>query len=169
MTARASRVETRATSTQGAELGSLRIGGELCIGASPRTASSNEDAAAPRAPHAQGQRCAIATTAAYYPRFKRVCDEYFFLKHRGEARRGVGGLFFENLDAPLEQQLPLVEDCGNAFLPAYLPIVERRKATTYTPAQREWQELRRGRYVEFNLVYDRGASGSRRAGRSRAF
>jgi len=92
---------------------------------------------------------------AYYPRFKRTCDEYFYLKHRGECR-GVGGLFFENTGGNLEREFDFVQDCGRAFLPAYLPIAERRKSMRFTPAQRDWQEIRRGRYVEFNLLYDRG-------------
>ena len=92
---------------------------------------------------------------AYYPRFKRTCDEYFYLKHRGECR-GVGGLFFENIGGNLEREFDFVQDCGRAFLPSYLPIVERRKSMRFTPAQRDWQEIRRGRYVEFNLLYDRG-------------
>jgi coproporphyrinogen III oxidase len=92
---------------------------------------------------------------AYYPRFKRTCDEYFYLKHRGECR-GVGGLFFENIGGNLEREFDFVQDCGRAFLPAYLPIVERRKRMRFTAAQRDWQEIRRGRYVEFNLLYDRG-------------
>jgi coproporphyrinogen III oxidase len=94
---------------------------------------------------------------AYYPRFKKVCDDYFVVKHRGE-RRGVGGLFFEDMGGDLEKELAFVQDCGKAFLPAYLPIVERRKDLPYTDAQRAWQEIRRGRYVEFNLVYDRGTT-----------
>jgi len=92
---------------------------------------------------------------AYYPRFKRTCDEYFYLKHRAECR-GVGGLFFENIGGNLEREFDFVQDCGRAFLLAYLPIVERRKSLRFTPAQRDWQEIRRGRYVEFNLLYDRG-------------
>ena len=92
---------------------------------------------------------------AYYPRFKEACDKYFFLRHREEAR-GVGGIFFENLGGALEREFELVRDAGRAFLPAWLPIAERRKDTPYTEAQRFWQEVRRGRYVEFNLVWDRG-------------
>lgn len=92
---------------------------------------------------------------AYYGRFKKACDDYFFLKHRGEAR-GVGGLFFENFGDDLTRDLAFVMDVGRAFLPAYVPIVERRKELETTEAQREWQEIRRGRYVEFNLLYDRG-------------
>jgi coproporphyrinogen III oxidase len=92
----------------------------------------------------------------YYPRFKHWCDEYFFLKHRGEAR-GVGGVFFDDfaeLDA--ERSFALMRAVGDAFLPAYVPIVERRRELAYGERQREFQALRRGRYVEFNLVYDRG-------------
>jgi len=93
--------------------------------------------------------------AGYYPRFKQTCDQYFWLKHRGEAR-GIGGLFFEDLGGDLEREWAFVQDCARAFLPAYLPILERRQNTPYTDAHRAWQELRRGRYVEFNLLYDRG-------------
>ncbi|HYO52199.1 oxygen-dependent coproporphyrinogen oxidase [Archangium sp.] len=94
---------------------------------------------------------------AYYPRFKEDCDKYFYLRHREEAR-GVGGIFFENMGGDLEREFALVRDAGRAFLPAYLPIAERRKDTPYTEAQRFWQEVRRGRYVEFNLVWDRGTT-----------
>ena len=92
---------------------------------------------------------------SYYPRFKEACDKYFHLRHREEAR-GVGGIFFENLGGDLEREFALAQDAGRAFLPAYLPIAERRKDTPYTEEQRFWQEVRRGRYVEFNLLYDRG-------------
>ncbi len=92
---------------------------------------------------------------SYYSRFKRTCDEYFRLRHRDETR-GVGGLFFEDLGGDLEREFEFVQDCGRSFLPAYLPIVERRRALPFTPEQRAWQEIRRGRYVEFNLLYDRG-------------
>ena len=94
---------------------------------------------------------------AYYPRFKEMCDKYFYLRHREETR-GVGGIFFENLGGDLEREFALVRDAGRAFLPAYLPIVERRKEMPFTEAQRFWQEVRRGRYVEFNLVWDRGTT-----------
>jgi coproporphyrinogen III oxidase len=91
----------------------------------------------------------------YYARFKPACDAYFYLRHREEAR-GVGGIFFENMGGDLEREFAFVRDVSRAFLPAYLPIVERRKDTPYTEEQRAWQEVRRGRYVEFNLVWDRG-------------
>jgi coproporphyrinogen III oxidase len=92
---------------------------------------------------------------AYYPRFKATCDKYFYLRHREETR-GVGGIFFEDVGGELEREFEFVKDAGLSFLPAYLPIAERRKDTPYTEAHRFWQEVRRGRYVEFNLVYDRG-------------
>jgi coproporphyrinogen III oxidase len=106
-----------------------------------------------------------------YPRFKKWCDEYFFLKHREETR-GVGGIFFDYLSgesaADLFQEQPekerqgiesvfaFVQRMGRSFLPAYLPIADKRKGQTYTDREREFQLIRRGRYVEFNLVYDRG-------------
>jgi coproporphyrinogen III oxidase len=128
--------------------------------------------------------------ASYYPRFKQWCDEYFYLKHRNEAR-GIGGIFFDyltgderlesgktpNENAPgeasdrasadesssdkkhsLEAIFEFVQTAGRAFLPAYLPITERRLSEVYTEREREFQLIRRGRYVEFNLVYDRGTT-----------
>ncbi|HVF89236.1 MAG TPA: oxygen-dependent coproporphyrinogen oxidase [Blastocatellia bacterium] len=110
---------------------------------------------------------------AYYPKFKTWCDEYFFLRHRGETR-GVGGIFFDYLTGKGEGPLlgpedrrvdkdrgigpifDFVKDAGRAFLPAYLPIVERRCREPYGEREREFQLVRRGRYVEFNLIYDRG-------------
>jgi len=92
----------------------------------------------------------------YYPRFKRWCDEYFFLKHRGEPR-GIGGVFFDDFnELPGEQSFALMRAVGEHFLDAYVPIVERRRDIAYGEREREFQALRRGRYVEFNLVYDRG-------------
>jgi coproporphyrinogen III oxidase len=113
--------------------------------------------------------------ANFYARFKRWCDDYFFIPHRGEPR-GVGGVFFDYLGAGAESTahqrvgperpspresdpeavFAFVRDIGDAILPAYLPIVERRRAEPYGDRERRWQLLRRGRYVEFNLVYDRG-------------
>jgi coproporphyrinogen III oxidase len=93
---------------------------------------------------------------AFHARFKAWCDDYFFVKHRGEAR-GLGGIFYDDLhDRPAPQLAALAEDGLRSFLPGYLPILERRKGTPYTEAQRIWQRIRRGRYVEFNLVWDRG-------------
>lgn len=91
-----------------------------------------------------------------YPRFKSWCDEYFFLKHRGEAR-GVGGLFFDDYNAGgFETSFALMRSVGDAYIRAYKPILERRKDTPYGEREREFQLYRRGRYVEFNLVFDRG-------------
>lgn len=90
-----------------------------------------------------------------YPGFKRTCDSYFFLPHRGE-HRGVGGIFFEDLGGDPWGELAFVEDLGRTFPRAYLPIVERRAGLEWGPRERDWQEIRRGRYVEFNLLHDRG-------------
>ena len=91
-----------------------------------------------------------------YPRFKRWCDEYFFLKHRDEAR-GIGGLFFDDLnDWGFERCFEFMRAVGDHYLPAYRPILARRKDTPYGERERAFQLYRRGRYVEFNLVYDRG-------------
>ncbi len=91
-----------------------------------------------------------------YPKYKKWCDEYFFIKHRNEAR-GIGGLFFDDLNAwDFETCFAFLRAVGDGFIDAYLPIVERRKDTPYGEREREFQLYRRGRYVEFNLVYDRG-------------
>ncbi len=91
-----------------------------------------------------------------YPRMKKWCDEYFVLKHRGE-QRGIGGLFFDDFnEGGFENSFGVTRSIGEHFLPAYLPIVERRCATPYGANELEFQRYRRGRYVEFNLVYDRG-------------
>ena len=91
-----------------------------------------------------------------YPRFKRWCDEYFYLKHRKEPR-GVGGLFFDDLNEwDFETCFAFIRAVGDSYLPAYRPIVARRKDTPYDDRQRQFQLYRRGRYVEFNLVFDRG-------------
>ena len=95
---------------------------------------------------------------AYYPKFKKHCDDYFHIPHRGE-RRGVGGIFFDDLNQKSkETHFAFVKDCANSFLAAYGPIIQRRMALPFTEAQKHWQQLRRGRYVEFNLVYDRGTT-----------
>ena len=91
-----------------------------------------------------------------YARFKPWCDEYFFLKHRNEAR-GVGGIFFDDYnEGSFADGFALMRAVGDAFVPAYLPIVQRRRATAYGERERDFQAYRRGRYVEFNLVWDRG-------------
>jgi coproporphyrinogen III oxidase len=91
----------------------------------------------------------------YYPRFKKACDEYFFLPHRGEAR-GVGGIFFDYLQGDLDRIFAFVRDAGEAFVPAYVPIAARRRDDPWGEREREFQLHRRGRYVEFNLIHDRG-------------
>jgi len=94
--------------------------------------------------------------AELYPRFKRWCDEYFFLKHRNETR-GIGGIFFDDFaELGFDRSFEMVRSVGDAFLAAYVPIVEKRRAMPYGDAQRSFQAYRRGRYVEFNLVFDRG-------------
>ena len=90
-----------------------------------------------------------------YPKFKKWCDEYFFLPHRNEPR-GVGGIFFDYLEGQFDPLFAFVRDAGDAFLDAYVPIVHKRKDEPYSEAERFFQEFRRGRYVEFNLIYDRG-------------
>jgi len=91
-----------------------------------------------------------------YPRFKQWCDEYFFLKHRSEPR-GIGGVFFDDhSDGGFDASFAMMRSVGDAFLPAYAPIVERRQGYAYGEPERDFQAYRRGRYVEFNLVFDRG-------------
>lgn len=95
----------------------------------------------------------------FYTKYKKQCDDYFWNAHRNEAR-GIGGLFFDyckaNEEMSMENWFSFVSEVGNSFLEAYVPIVEKRKNLDYTAAQRTWQEIRRGRYVEFNLVHDKG-------------
>jgi coproporphyrinogen III oxidase len=95
-----------------------------------------------------------------YPKYKKQCDEYFANKHRGDEMRGIGGVFYDYLrptdEQDAERLFAFQQANGNAFLPAYLPIVARRKDMAYTEREVEWQEVRRGRYVEFNLIHDRG-------------
>lgn len=96
----------------------------------------------------------------FYPTFKKNCDDYFVNTHRNNERRGIGGIFYD-YQKPSEKKdvnfwMNFSKTCGDAFLPAYLPIVEKRKNSSFTAAQKYWQEIRRGRYVEFNLIHDRG-------------
>ena len=98
--------------------------------------------------------CTKHVAVADYAKMKKECDDYFFLKHRNEPR-GVGGIFFDYADAT-EAAFDFVRDAADAFLESYVPIVERRKGLPFTDEERFFQEVRRGRYVEFNLVYDRG-------------
>jgi coproporphyrinogen III oxidase len=105
------------------------------------------------------QTCHDALTpfgADLHTQFKQWCDEYFYLKHRKEAR-GVGGVFFDDFNAPgFEQSFAMTQNVGNHFIDAYVPILKRRKDTPYGERERDFQAYRRGRYVEFNLVFDRG-------------
>lgn len=92
----------------------------------------------------------------YYGQFKKWCDDYFKITHRGECR-GVGGIFFDDIDTPSQNEaFQFISSCANAVIPSYLPLVRKHKNDEYGAKQREWQLLRRGRYVEFNLIYDRG-------------
>lgn len=105
------------------------------------------------------QQCKNALTPFgedYHARYKKWCDEYFFLKHRQEPR-GIGGIFFDDFnELPFEGSFALVKNIGDHFLTAYSPIVEKRNGQTYGERERDFQAYRRGRYVEFNLVFDRG-------------
>ncbi|HKO87864.1 MAG TPA: oxygen-dependent coproporphyrinogen oxidase [Burkholderiales bacterium] len=91
-----------------------------------------------------------------YPQYKDWCDKYFFIRHRNEAR-GIGGIFFDDLNEPdFDQCYALMRSVGDRFIPAYVPILERRHGMQYGERERDFQAYRRGRYVEFNLIYDRG-------------
>lgn len=92
----------------------------------------------------------------YYPDFKKWCDRYFYIRHRGETR-GIGGIFFDDLDSPSQEEaFGFVKSCAQTVVPCYLPIVYKHLKDTFTEEEKDWQQVRRGRYVEFNLVYDRG-------------
>jgi coproporphyrinogen III oxidase len=97
---------------------------------------------------------------SFYPAFKHVCDDYFVNTHRGNERRGIGGIFYDHKRPDAKHDVDFWMNfgkaCGNAFVDAYVPIVEKRKQHSYSPENKHWQEIRRGRYVEFNLVHDRG-------------
>ncbi len=109
--------------------------------------------------HSVCKKACDAHDAAFYPTFKETCDNYFWNKHRNEAR-GLGGLFFDYLKETekfsIQDRYDFVAGVGNSFLESYVPIVERRKEIEYIKEHKDWQEVRRGRYVEFNLVHDRG-------------
>ena len=106
--------------------------------------------------HRTNKTALDAFNPAYYPAFKQHCDEYFYLKHRKEPR-GIGGIFFDDFnELGFEQSFALQRAVGDSFLQAYLPILQRRKDTPYGEKERDFQAYRRGRYVEFNLVFDRG-------------
>ena len=114
---------------------------------------------------AHWHQTARTATGAHYARCKAWCDEYFFLPHREEAR-GIGGVFFDDWNADsFADCFAFVRRVGDSYLPAYLPILQRRLPMAYGPRQREWQLYRRGRYVEFNLLYDRGTKYGVQSGR----
>jgi coproporphyrinogen III oxidase len=106
--------------------------------------------------HATCRRALEPFGPAYYPRFKAWCDDYFHIRHRAEAR-GIGGIFFDDFaERDFDSAFALARSVGDHFLQAYAPILERRRSASYGEREREFQAYRRGRYVEFNLVYDRG-------------
>jgi coproporphyrinogen III oxidase len=107
--------------------------------------------------HSTLKNACDSVDTAFYPRLKKWCDEYFFIPHRNETR-GVGGIFFDYLRGDVEKHFTLTRAGGDAFLESYVPIVRRRMAEPWGEHERNWQLLRRGRYVEFNLVYDRGTT-----------
>ncbi len=129
-------------------------GGDL----TPMFLDSPETAQDGAAFHAAFQRACDAHDPEYYPKFKAWCDRYFFLPHRNEPR-GVGGIFYDHLDSgDADADFAFTREVGEAFLAAYPAIVRRRMGTPWTGAQREHQLVRRGRYVEFNLLHDRGTT-----------
>ncbi len=106
--------------------------------------------------HQTARKACLLFGSELYPKFKETCDEYFYLPHRNEPR-GIGGLFFDDFNqGGFEHAFKLMQSVGDHFIPAYQPIIARRKSANYTEREREFQLFRRGRYVEFNLVYDRG-------------
>lgn len=106
--------------------------------------------------HKTAQQACVPFGEEVYPKFKSWCDKYFFLPHRNETR-GIGGLFFDDLNEwEFAKCFAFMQSVGNSFLPAYLPIVQKRKNTPYSERERDFQLYRRGRYVEFNLIHDRG-------------
>lgn len=105
--------------------------------------------------HRTWKQVCDAHDAAWYPRFKKACDDYFTLRHRGE-RRGIGGVFFDYLHGDFKETFAFIRAAGGAFPEAYGPIIRRRRQEPWGEQERTWQLIRRGRYVEFNLLYDRG-------------
>lgn len=109
--------------------------------------------------HAVQKKVCDTFDSTYYPKYKKACDDYFLNHHRGEAR-GIGGLFFDYLRETEEKSsqhwFDFTTTVGNVFIEAYVPIVQKRKDLTYTAKNKHWQEIRRGRYVEFNLIHDKG-------------
>jgi coproporphyrinogen III oxidase len=117
----------------------------------------NEDDA--RFFHSELKACCDRHHDSYYPAFKTWADDYFYIKHRKETR-GVGGVFFdrltENADFDIEQRWKFIQDIGNQFAPIYTRLMSKNKNLPFSPDQKEWQFIRRGRYAEFNLVWDKG-------------
>ncbi|MFY0603436.1 MAG: oxygen-dependent coproporphyrinogen oxidase [Flavobacteriaceae bacterium] len=109
--------------------------------------------------HTVCKKACDAHHSSFYPKFKKTCDNYFWNTHRSEAR-GIGGLFFDYLketdEFSMQERYDFVTQVGDSFLESYVPVVEKRKNYEYTEEHKDWQEIRRGRYVEFNLVHDRG-------------
>ena len=119
--------------------------------------------------HGTFKECCDKHDGGFYAKFKKWCDDYFVIKHRDNERRGIGGIFFDDLTAPTdaekeglgaEQQKELIHDfvmeCASHWSRAYIPLVRRHIGQRFSEEEKEWQQIRRGRYVEFNLVYDRG-------------
>lgn len=107
--------------------------------------------------HRVWKKVCEAHKSGLYARLKRSCDEYFFLRHRGEAR-GIGGIFFDYFRGDFQPLFAFVQACGGSFTDSYLPILQRRRRDPWGERERRWQLHRRGRYVEFNLLYDRGTA-----------
>ena len=106
--------------------------------------------------HKTCQRALDSCDTSLYPQFKKKCDDYFYIRHRCEMR-GIGGVFFDDFnDGDFEHAFAVLRAVGDSFINAYLPIIQKRRTMPYGTRQRQWQQWRRGRYVEFNLVYDRG-------------
>ena len=110
--------------------------------------------------HGTYQRVCNGFDKTFYPAFKEICDNYFVNTHRNDERRGIGGIFYDHQRADADKNIDFwmnfSKACGYAFIDAYIPIAEKRKDTPYTAENKYWQEIRRGRYTEFNLVHDRG-------------
>ena len=110
--------------------------------------------------HSTFKKICDAFDEKLYPLFKHNCDEYFVNTHRNNERRGIGGIFYDHRKAGEDHDadfwFDFAEACGNGFIEAYIPVAEKRKNTAFTEAHKYWQEIRRGRYVEFNLIHDRG-------------
>ncbi len=110
--------------------------------------------------HLQHKQACDLSDSEFYPAFKTTCDNYFVNTHRGNERRGIGGIFYDHKNETEGKNasfwMELAKNCAESFLLSYIPIVNKRKDFSFTPGQKTWQEIRRGRYVEFNLLHDRG-------------